>query len=160
MWKHTHTVATEAKHIQEQNLSYQFLRTRVVMRAAITMIRDTVMVMIWCTARPETEKTGDVYSVYTCVCVCVRERVRMSMLYSSLLFSAVWSPIWHSSSGFVGLLGELECYVLYWAPPYTLLSSDWVSRGFVFHLADTAAEQKRTLPLHPWLLGIRLGGKV
>ena len=32
--------------------SYQFFRTRVVIRAAITMMRDTVMVMIWCTANP------------------------------------------------------------------------------------------------------------
>lgn len=31
---------------------YQFFKTRVVMSAAMTMMRDTVMVTIWCTARP------------------------------------------------------------------------------------------------------------
>lgn len=32
--------------------SYQFFKTRVVMSAAMTMMRDTVMVTIWWTARP------------------------------------------------------------------------------------------------------------
>lgn len=34
------------------NRPYQFFNTRVVIRAAMTMMRDTVMVIIWWTARP------------------------------------------------------------------------------------------------------------
>lgn len=33
--------------LKGKNVSYQFLRTRVVIKAATIMMRDTVMVMIW-----------------------------------------------------------------------------------------------------------------
>lgn len=34
------------RNMNERNLSYQFLRTSVVIKAAMTMIRDTVIVII------------------------------------------------------------------------------------------------------------------
>lgn len=38
--------------VEQRKLSYQFLRTSVVIKAAITMMRDTVIVIIWWTAKP------------------------------------------------------------------------------------------------------------
>ena len=37
---------------EQRKLSYQFLRTSVVIKAAMTMMRDTVIVIIWWTAKP------------------------------------------------------------------------------------------------------------
>lgn len=38
--------------VKVRKLSYQFLRTSVVIKAAITIMRDTVIVIIWWTAKP------------------------------------------------------------------------------------------------------------
>ncbi len=44
--RQTRVTQTE-KSLKVKNVSYQFLRTIVVIKAATIMMRDTVMVMIW-----------------------------------------------------------------------------------------------------------------
>lgn len=55
--------------VKVRKLSYQFLRTSVVIKAAITIMRDTVIVIIWWTAKPA--KKADVNksrALPKCVC--------------------------------------------------------------------------------------------
>lgn len=55
-----HLPGTPPPHLQTGRAEdpYQFFKTRVVIRAAMTMMRETVMVTIWWTARPGGREWG------------------------------------------------------------------------------------------------------